>query len=139
MRDAVTDYAGELGTALRVSGRRRRWIVAEACDHLAELIACERERGAGPEQAAERAVRRFGAPDELDLRHHPWRAAATASIAAGLALKAPDLLAGGPDLLDAAFEAAAAYACFAVLGGLLGLRGARPRDARSRVEYVTTG
>jgi hypothetical protein len=72
----------------------------------------------------------------LDLRHHPWRAAATTSVAAGLALKAPDLLTGDPDFLDAAIEAVAVYACFAALGGLLGLRGERPRDMRERVEIA---
>ena len=65
----------------------------------------------------------------LDLRRHPWRAAVTASAAAGLALKAPDLLLGDPDLIDAAIEAAAVYACFAAFGGLLGLRDGRPADA----------
>jgi len=66
----------------------------------------------------------------LDLRHHPWRAAATTSVAAGLALKAPDLLIGDPDFLAAALEAVTVYGCFAALGGLLGLRGSRPRDMR---------
>jgi len=66
----------------------------------------------------------------LDLRHHPWRAAATTSVAAGLALKAPDLLIGDPDFLAAAVEAVTVYGCFAALGGLLGLRVSRPRDMR---------
>ncbi len=74
----------------------------------------------------------------LDLRHHPWRAAATTAVAAGLVLKAPDLLAGDPDFLDAAVEAAAVYACFAAVGGLLGLRSARPRDTRNHAEIATT-
>jgi hypothetical protein len=63
----------------------------------------------------------------LDLRHHPWRTATTVSVAAGLALKAPDLLLqGDPDLLAAAVEAAAVFISFTALGGLLGLRGGRP-------------
>jgi hypothetical protein len=74
----------------------------------------------------------------LDLRRHPWRAAATTSVAAGLALTAPDLLVGDPDFLAAAIEALAVYACFAALGGLLGLRGERPSDMRTRVEVATT-
>jgi hypothetical protein len=74
----------------------------------------------------------------LDLRHHPWRAAATTSVAAGLTLKAPDLLIGDPDFLAAAVEAVAVYTCFAVLGGLLGLRGERQRDVRNRVEIATS-
>lgn len=74
----------------------------------------------------------------LDLRHHPWRAAATASVAAGLALKAPDLLAGDPDFLDAAVEAVAVYLCFAALGGMLGLREERTRDLRNRAEMAST-
>ena len=72
----------------------------------------------------------------LDLRHHPWRAAATTSVAAGLALKAPDLLIGDPDLLAAAVEAVTVYASFAALGGLLGLRGSRPSDMRERDRAV---
>ncbi len=74
----------------------------------------------------------------LDLRHHPWRAAATMSVAAGLALKVPDLLTGDPDFLDAAVEAVAVYACFTALGGLLGLRGERRCDMRNRVEIAAT-
>jgi len=74
----------------------------------------------------------------LDLRRHPWRAAATTSVAAGLALTAPDLLIGDPDFLAAAIEALVVYACFAALGGLLGLRGERPSDMRTRVEIATT-
>lgn len=73
----------------------------------------------------------------LDLRHHPWRAGATVSVAAGLALKAPDLLKGDPDFLDAAVEAAMVFACFAVLGALLGLRAQHrhaPRDLSGHVE-----
>lgn len=61
-----------------------------------------------------------------DLRRHPWRAAATASVAAGFAMKTPDLLVGDPDLLGAAIETAAAFTGFAALGGLLGLRGHGP-------------
>lgn len=74
----------------------------------------------------------------LDLRHHPWQAAATASVAAGVVLTAPDLLVGDPDFIAAAAEAVAVYACFAALGGLLGLRRVRPRDMRNRVEMATT-
>lgn len=65
MSDAVTGYLSELTTALRVGGWRQRRIAAEICDHLAELITAERERGAGPALAVERAVKRFGAPAEL--------------------------------------------------------------------------
>lgn len=72
----------------------------------------------------------------LDLRRHPWRAAATMSIAAGLALQAPDLLIGDPDFLAAAVEAVTVYACFTSLGCLLGLRGKRPRDTRDRDRAV---
>ncbi len=72
----------------------------------------------------------------LDLRHHPWRAAATTSVAAGLALTAPDLLIGDPDFLATAVEAVAVFGCFAALGGVLGLRAERPRD---RAEIAATG
>jgi HAAS len=72
----------------------------------------------------------------LDLCHHPWRAAATTSVAAGLALKAPDLLIGDPDFFAAAVEAVTVYVCFAALGGPLGLRGSRPRDMSNRDRAV---
>lgn len=72
----------------------------------------------------------------LDLRHHPWRAAATASVAAGLVLKAPDLLRGDPDFLDAAVEAVTVFACFAVLGALLGLRAEHRRGTRDLPDHV---
>jgi hypothetical protein len=72
----------------------------------------------------------------LDLRHHPWRAAATTSVAAGLALKAPDLFVGDPDFLASAVEAVMVYVSFAALGGLLGLRGSRPRGLRDRDRAV---
>ena len=58
----------------------------------------------------------------LEPRRHPWRAAATVSAAAGIALKLPDLLIGDVDLPAAAIEAVAAFTGFALLGGLLGLR-----------------
>ncbi|MCO5998004.1 permease prefix domain 1-containing protein [Actinoallomurus rhizosphaericola] len=64
----------------------------------------------------------------LDLRHHPWRAAATVSVAAGIGLKTPDLLIGDLDPIAAVIEAATVYTCFAALGGLLGLRGGRAGD-----------
>jgi hypothetical protein len=61
----------------------------------------------------------------IDLRRHPWRTAVTVSIASGLALKAPDLLIGDPDLIAAGMEAVAVFLSFTALGGLLGLRGSR--------------
>ncbi|MEV5752235.1 permease prefix domain 1-containing protein [Actinoallomurus sp. NPDC052308] len=64
----------------------------------------------------------------LDLRHHPWRAAATTSVAAGLMIKAPDFLIGDPDFIAVGIEAVAVFGCFAALGGLLGLRGDPARD-----------
>lgn len=74
----------------------------------------------------------------LDLRHHPWRAAATTSVAAGLALKAPDLLIGDPDFIASAVEALTVYACFAALGGLLGLRDQRGLRDRDRAVIAAT-
>lgn len=76
----------------------------------------------------------------LDLRGHPWRAAATVSLAAGLAGKAPDLLAGDPDLIGAAIESIAVFICFTALGGLLGLRGGGPRNKPEpeRMELLAT-
>ena len=59
----------------------------------------------------------------FELRRHPWRTAFTVSLAAGVALKAPDLvLKGEVDLLAAAIEAVAVFVCYSLLGGLLGLR-----------------
>ncbi|MBW8806758.1 MAG: hypothetical protein JF587_23320, partial [Catenulisporales bacterium] len=59
----------------------------------------------------------------LEPRRHPWRAAITTSIAAGVALKLPDLvLKGDVDLPAAAVEAVAAFTGYVLLGGLLGLR-----------------
>lgn len=112
-------------------------VIAAAGDALAGrwALAGRMHRIAGEAWRAARArvpwVTRW-----LDLRHHPWRAAATTSVAAGLALKAPDLLIGDPDFLAAAVEAVTVYVCFAALGGLLGLRGSRPRDIRDRDRAV---
>lgn len=69
----------------------------------------------------------------LELRRHPWRAAVTISVAAGVALKTPDLLVGDLDLPAAALEAVAAFTGYVLFGGLLGLRPhvdkPRPLDA----------
>jgi len=74
----------------------------------------------------------------LDLRHHPWRAAASTSVAAGLVLTAPDLLRGDPDFLAAAVQAVVVYLCFATLGRPLGLRGKRPPDMRPGLNTAAT-
>ena len=59
----------------------------------------------------------------FELRRHPWRTACTVSLAAGIALKAPDLLLKGEvDLPAALIEAAAVFVAYRLLGGLLGLR-----------------
>ena len=59
----------------------------------------------------------------FQLRRHPWRTALTVSVAAGIALKAPDLLLKGEvDVLAAGVEAAAVFVAYVLLGGLLGLR-----------------
>ncbi|MFD0630710.1 hypothetical protein ACFQ9X_02655 [Catenulispora yoronensis] len=58
----------------------------------------------------------------LELRRHPWRAAAVISFAAGFTLKLPDQLTGDFDFPAVAIEAVAAFTGFAVFGGLLGLR-----------------
>lgn len=73
----------------------------------------------------------------LDLRRHPWRTALTVSLAAGLGLKAPDLiLQGDPEFYDAAAEMVAVFVSFTALGGLLGLRGGRPH-ATAAAELLT--
>ncbi|NUR57357.1 MAG: hypothetical protein HOV87_01385 [Catenulispora sp.] len=73
----------------------------------------------------------------LELRRHPWRAAATVCAAAGVALKLPDLLIGDLDLPAAAFEAVAAFTGFALFGGLLGLRsGARGPERREPLDAL---
>ena len=61
----MRDYVSELLAGLRVGAGRRRRIAAEVSAHLAELIEEERRRGAGPEEAAERARVRFGDPHAL--------------------------------------------------------------------------
>jgi hypothetical protein len=74
----------------------------------------------------------------LELRRHPWRAATTLSLGAGVALKLPDLFLGDVDLPAVAFEALAAFIGFALFGGLLGLRppvrGPEPRESRESLE-----
>jgi len=73
----------------------------------------------------------------LEMRRHPWRSAVTLSVAAGVALKAPDLLKGDLDVPAAAVEAAAAFLGYCLFSGLLGLRTRTPRDA-VRVEGLET-
>ena len=65
----------------------------------------------------------------LEMRRHPWRSAVTLSVAAGLALKAPDLLKGDLDGPAAAIEAVAAFLGYCLFSGPLGLRTRSPRDA----------
>ena len=65
----------------------------------------------------------------LEMRRHPWRSAVTISVAAGVAVKAPDLLRGDLDGPAAAIEAVAAFLGYCLFSGLLGLRTRSPRDA----------
>ncbi|MEZ0107358.1 hypothetical protein ABH920_001349 [Catenulispora sp. EB89] len=65
----------------------------------------------------------------LEMRRHPWRSAVTLSVAAGVALKAPDLVKGDLDVPAAAIETAAAFLGYCLFSGLLGLRTRTPRDA----------
>lgn len=59
----------------------------------------------------------------FELRRHPWRTACTVSLAAGIALKTPDLLLKGEvDLPAAVVESAAVFIAYTLLSGLLGLR-----------------
>lgn len=58
----------------------------------------------------------------VEMRRHPWRSAVAISVAAGLALKAPDLLKGDVDVPAAAVEAVAAFVGYCLFGTLLGLR-----------------
>ncbi|WP_194910217.1 permease prefix domain 1-containing protein [Catenulispora rubra] len=69
----------------------------------------------------------------LEMRRHPWRSAVTLSVAAGIALKAPDLLKGDLDVPAAAIEAVAAFLGYCLFSGLLGLR-TRNRRGAVRVE-----
>ena len=91
MRNAATGYLGELDNALRVGAWRQRRIRAEVADHLAELIADERERGADPALARQRAVERFGTPAELaaefnaDIARHGMNRASWALAGCGAA------------------------------------------------------
>lgn len=64
----------------------------------------------------------------LEMRRHPWRAAVTISVAAGVAMKAPDVLKGDLDYPAAAIEAAAAFVGYCLLSAMLGLRTREPFD-----------
>jgi len=64
----------------------------------------------------------------VEMRRHPWRSAVAISVAAGVALKAPDLLKGDVDVPAAAVEAAAAFVGYCLFGRLLGLRGLEGRN-----------
>jgi hypothetical protein len=65
----------------------------------------------------------------LEMRRHPWRSAVTISVAAGVALKAPDLLKGDLDYPAAALETVAAFLGYCLFSGLLGLRARKPFGA----------
>lgn len=78
----------------------------------------------------------------LEMRRHPWRSAVTISVAAGIALKAPDLLKGDLDIPAAGVEAAAAFIGYCLFGALLGLRGLdgrRGRELSVEVEALVEG
>lgn len=70
----------------------------------------------------------------LEMRRHPWRSALTLSVAAGIALKTPDLLKGDIDYPAAAIETVAAFVGYCLFSGLLGLRTREPFDGGVRVE-----
>jgi len=60
----------------------------------------------------------------VEMRRHPWRAAVTISVAAGVVLKMPDLVfKGDVDLPAVGVEAVAAFVGYCLFSGLLGLRG----------------
>lgn len=102
-------------------------VIVECCETLAartEWTARRYQQALG--LAARCADRVPGLIQWFDLRRHPWRASASVSVAAGLALKAPDLLLKGDvDVPAAAIEAVAVFVSYCLLGGLLGLRPAR--------------
>lgn len=82
MRDELEAYLGELRSGLRVGSGRRRRIIAEVSEHLAELTAEERAGGVSRHEAARRAVARFGPVEGLtaefngdEARHVVGRAA----------------------------------------------------------------
>ncbi|MEY9887336.1 hypothetical protein ABIA31_000965 [Catenulispora sp. MAP5-51] len=76
----------------------------------------------------------------LEMRRHPWRSAVTISVAAGVALKAPDLLKGDVDVPAAVIEAVAAFAGYCLFSTLLGLRGLRGlRGLEARYEALQVG
>lgn len=64
----------------------------------------------------------------VEMRRHPWRSAVAISVAAGVALKAPDLLKGDVDVPAAAIEAVAAFVGYCLFGTLLGLRALEGRS-----------
>jgi hypothetical protein len=112
-------------------------VIAECCEALASrwtssarLFELVRRTWA---TAAERMPRLMS---WLEMRRHPWRSAVTISVAAGVALKAPDLLKGDVDLPAAAIEAVAAFVGYCLFSALLGLRTAQPIGVRSRAEVA---
>lgn len=109
--------------AERTAGPSTVDVIAECCEALARRWSWTAQlHTAVTSTWAAAAARAPHLMSWLELRRHPWRAATTISVAAGMALKLPDLLIGDFDLPAAAIEAFAAYIGFIVFGGLLGLR-----------------
>ncbi len=59
----ITAYLEELSARLRRGARRR--VLAEVRGHLLEAAAADCERGEDPQLAQQRAVTRFGAPEDV--------------------------------------------------------------------------
>ena len=104
-------------------------VIADCCEVLAMRWALSaRVFGFATGVWASAAERMPRLVSWLEMRRHPWRSAVTVSVAAGMALKAPDLLKGDVDYPAAAIEAMAVFAGYCMFSGLLGLRTRKPFD-----------
>jgi uncharacterized protein involved in exopolysaccharide biosynthesis len=63
MSDPIDDYANRLTQALRDRGIDDPRIIAEAREHLLDMVAEGRRRGLAPDEAERDAFERFGAPE----------------------------------------------------------------------------
>jgi hypothetical protein len=85
---AIERYLAELGLELRVPGRLRRRVLAEAREHLADASQALRDAGYAPADAEAAAVAGFGGAGDLGRGFLELQATATARRAAAAAVMA---------------------------------------------------